>query len=137
MVAQCRAKKRFSKRTSIFSSPSPCGPSTAGRMSEHYRQSKAVEGSKIGYTQSMQERDQCGRYLYRSCRNVPAFEWNKIVEIEEQPALFDHLRKKGWHEMRKGVAMKGVINVTSCRIVLHYPIIMQLSLLRLFSFIKF
>ncbi len=39
--------------------------------------------------------------------------------------------------MRKGVAMKGVINVTSCREFLHYMIIMQLSLLGLFSFIKF
>jgi len=39
--------------------------------------------------------------------------------------------------MRKGVAMKGVINVTSCRVILHYHIIMQLSLLGLFSFIKF
>jgi hypothetical protein len=39
--------------------------------------------------------------------------------------------------MRKGVAMKGVINVIPCREFLHYSIIMQLSLLRLFSFIKF
>ncbi|OQB20160.1 MAG: hypothetical protein BWY13_01218 [Euryarchaeota archaeon ADurb.Bin190] len=38
--------------------------------------------------------------------------------------------------MRKGVAMKGVINVTSRRMILHYTIIMQLSLLRIFSFIK-
>ncbi len=39
--------------------------------------------------------------------------------------------------MRKGVAMKGVINVTSCRESLHYHFIMQLSLLGPFSFIKF
>jgi hypothetical protein len=31
--------------------------------------------------------------------------------------------KKGWHEMRKGVAMKGVINVTSC----HYSAMLHCS----------
>ena len=39
--------------------------------------------------------------------------------------------------MRKGVAMKRVINVTSCREFMHYPIIMQLSRLHLFSFLYF
>lgn len=56
---------------------------------------------------------------------------------KNEPDRLNFTCKKGWHEMRKGVAMKGVINVTSCREFLHYHIIMQLSLLGLFSFIKF